>query len=144
MIQKEKFISICKESKTMASASRELNMPYTTFIHYAKKYKCYYPNQGGRGTHKKSPSNKIELNNILTGSHPSYQTNKLRLRLIKEGVKEQKCEVCGISEWNGKEISLELHHMDGDNSNHKIENLKIVCPNCHSQTHTYRGKNIRK
>ena len=51
------------------------------------------------------------------------------------------CEVCGISEHNGKHIKLECDHIDGDHSNNKIENLRLICPNCHSQTDTYKNKN---
>lgn len=65
-------------------------------------------------------------------------------RLVKEGLKEYKCEHCGISEWNGKPISLQLHHKDGDHSNQLLENLEILCPNCHSQTKNFAGKSRKK
>ena len=58
-----------------------------------------------------------------------------------EEIKEEKCEVCGITEWFGEKLSFELDHIDGDRTNHKLENIRIICPNCHSQTETYRGKN---
>ena len=53
-----------------------------------------------------------------------------------------KCEICGISEWNGKPISLQLHHVDGNRKNNLLSNIQILCPNCHSQTDNYAGKNI--
>ena len=81
---------------------------------------------------------------ILEGKHPHYQTNKIRVRLIESGIKEPICEVCGITEWNGNKLSFELDHIDGNSRNHKLENLRIICPNCHSQTKTYRGRNVRK
>ena len=84
---------------------------------------------------------KIDLNDILSGKHPEYQTFKLHLRLIKEGIKESKCEICGNVEWCGKPIPLQLDHIDGDSHNHLLTNLRIVCPNCHAQTETYCGKN---
>jgi len=65
----------------------------------------------------------------------------VKKRLIKEGLKENKCDICGITEWNNKELSMQLDHIDGDSHNHKFDNLRMVCPNCHSQTHTYCGKN---
>ena len=63
---------------------------------------------------------------------------------IKKYLSEQKdgCWVCGIKEWNGKSIVLELEHVDGNSLNNNEENLSLLCPNCHSQTDTYKGKNI--
>ncbi len=52
-----------------------------------------------------------------------------------------KCEVCGITEWNGKEISFEIDHIDGIHTNNQPSNLRVICPNCHSQTQTYKAKN---
>lgn len=63
--------------------------------------------------------------------------------LLADG-REYKCECCGISTWQGKTIILQLHHRDGDRTNNKRENLAILCPNCHSQTDTFSGKNIKK
>ena len=69
------------------------------------------------------------------------QSHSLKKRLLKEGVKEHKCECCGITEWNGQPTPIELDHIDGNRYNNTIENLRILCPNCHAQTDTYRGKN---
>jgi hypothetical protein len=69
------------------------------------------------------------------------QSHKLKLRLISEGLKQHKCECCGITEWNGQPTPIELDHIDGNRYNNTIENLRILCPNCHAQTDTYRGKN---
>lgn len=90
---------------------------------------------------KSRGGSKIPLNEILNGEHPYYQTYKLRNRLIKEGIKTNKCECCGITKWNGIEIVCQLDHINGDNSDHMLENLRLICPNCHSQTETYCGKN---
>lgn len=51
------------------------------------------------------------------------------------------CKECGLKEWRDKEITLELEHIDGDRFNHKMSNLCLLCPNCHSQTKTWRGRN---
>lgn len=68
-------------------------------------------------------------------------THRMRQRLLKEKIKESKCENCTLDEWLGEPISLELHHVDGDRRNNRLENLKLLCPNCHAQTGNYRGKN---
>jgi len=72
------------------------------------------------------------------------QSNSLKKRLISEGIKEHKCECCGITEWNGQPTPIELDHIDGNRYNNVIENLRILCPNCHAQTDTYCGKNKSK
>ena len=141
-IDKENFIRICENSKTMSEASRKLNLHFNTFKRYALKFNCYIPNQGGKDTNKIA-NNKFSTKDILEGKYPDYQPNKLKIRLLNEGYKEYKCEYCGLSRWNNLPIPLELHHIDGNRHNNKLENLKILCPNCHSQTETFRGKNIK-
>jgi len=136
----EDVINACEKELTMAKAASSLNIPYKTFIRIAKKLGCYNPNQGGKGIIGSPPKNFISLFEILEGKHPQYGSSKLRLRLIKENLKEAKCEICEITEWNGKPAPLELDHIDGNNSNHKLENLRIICPNCHSQTDTHSCK----
>lgn len=74
----------------------------------------------------------------------SVQTNKLRRKLLKEGLKEHKCECCQNTIWNGQPIPLEVHHKDGDKDNNELENLQLLCPNCHALTDNYRGKNTKK
>ncbi len=85
--------------------------------------------------------NKIELEDILSGKVKYSNSHKLKIKLFDDGIKEPKCECCGIDSWNGKSISLELDHKDGDSENNSLENLSILCPNCHSQTDTYKSKN---
>ena len=70
-----------------------------------------------------------------------YQTFKLAKRLLKEGLKERRCECCGNTEWLERPIPLELHHINGNKRDNRIENLVLLCPNCHAQTDNYRGKN---
>ena len=60
--------------------------------------------------------------------------------MLKEGLKEHKCEICKQTEWLGKPIPLELHHINNVKNDLRIENLQILCPNCHAQTDNYRGK----
>lgn len=58
-------------------------------------------------------------------------------RLLDHGYKKYECECCGVSEWNGKPLKLQIHHINGDHCDNRIENLQILCPNCHTQTDTY-------
>ena len=67
----------------------------------------------------------------------------VRTRFKKKNIVPYKCTICGIDEWQGKELSLRLDHIDGDNHNNTIENLRWLCPNCDSIQDTYCGKNIR-
>jgi hypothetical protein len=138
----QQIIEVCTSAKTMAQADVILNMHFNTLKSKAIKLGVYMPNQSGKGINKRNNGNKIPLAEILDGKHPSYQTNKLRIRLINEGFKEHICENCGINDWLNLPISLELDHIDGNRTNHKLDNLRILCPNCHSQTSTYRGKNV--
>ena len=72
----------------------------------------------------------------------TYQTCKLKLRLIDKGILEEKCESCGVgTSWNGKKLALHLDHINGVRNDHRLSNLRLLCPNCHSQTDTYGGKN---
>jgi hypothetical protein len=71
-------------------------------------------------------------------------TWRLRNRLLSEGVKENRCECCLNTEWQGGSIPLELHHRDGDRTNNALANIVILCPNCHTQTDNYRGGNKKK
>lgn len=83
---------------------------------------------------------KKELSEILVKDSTYASSSRLKKRLYDSGLKEYKCEKCGITDWLGEKIVLELEHINGDNLDHRIENLLILCPNCHSQTDTYCSK----
>jgi hypothetical protein len=139
----EQIMEAALSSKSATSAAAKLGIKYETFRVHAKRLGVFLSNPSGKGIRKpkKDGLGKISLTDILEGKHPQYQSNKLRQRLFLEGFKEKKCERCGISEWLGKPLSLELDHKDGNCYNHNLQNLQILCPNCHSQTDTFRGKN---
>lgn len=71
-------------------------------------------------------------------------SGSLRKRLIRAGYKKAECEECGLSEWRGEPIALELDHINGVHDDNRLVNLRILCPNCHSLTPTWRGRNIKK
>lgn len=142
-IKNTDFIEICKNSRSMAEAAFQLKIHFSTLKKRALELGCYNPNQSGKGEKKNKSKGLIPLDEILKGKHPQYQTFKLKNRLLKTGIKKNKCEICSISEWQNQKINLELDHIDGNRNNHMIENLRIICPNCHSQTLTYRAKKRR-
>jgi hypothetical protein len=135
------FKQICTESNSMAQAASKLDMHFNTFRRYAIKLKVYKPNQAGKGISKNRSNTSIPLCDILEGKYPQYQTFKLKKRLILNGIKKNKCEECNLESWKGLTLNCELEHIDGNRTNHRLENLKMLCPNCHSQTGTFRGRN---
>lgn len=68
-------------------------------------------------------------------------THGEKTKLIKLGIFKSECSICLLNSWQGKEISLHLDHIDGNPRNNLLENLRLLCPNCHSQTNTYCGRN---
>jgi len=138
-LTKEKVTNVCNDALSMAQAANELGVHINTLRRIAKRFGCYNPNRGLKGG-KKPTNPKIELKEILEGKHPTFQTYKLKIRLIKEGIFKNECSICNTSEWMGKPLMIELDHIDGNSRNHKLENLRMLCPNCHSQTETFRSK----
>lgn len=76
-------------------------------------------------------------------ARPSDRRN-VKLRLLRAGLLGGGCSECGITEWRGRRLSLHLDHVNGVHNDHRLENLRLLCPNCHSQTETYGGRNVRR
>jgi hypothetical protein len=72
-----------------------------------------------------------------------FRTDWLKTRLIREGIFEHRCSKCQLTEWLDVLIPLELDHKNGVKTDHRLENLCLLCPNCHALTPTYRGKNVK-
>lgn len=85
------------------------------------------------------PDNSVSLTTLFESTKCS--SSNLRKRLLKEGIFPHKCFSCNLTDWLTEPIPLELHHIDGCRSNNKLENLTLLCPNCHAKTDTYRGRN---
>ena len=134
------IVKAADESETMAQAAASLGLHFNTFARRAKALEVYEPNQGGKGT-RKSGFPVTSLDDILAGKHPEYRTGHLKRRGLREGIFENKCDECGITDWNGKPLVCQLHHKNGDSTDHRRENLEMLCPNCHSQSKTYCGRN---
>ena len=83
------------------------------------------------------------LNEILINDSKYSNTNNLKKKLYRENIKKPICELCGQNEiWHGKKMSLILDHINGINNDHRLENLRIVCPNCNATLSTFAGKNV--
>lgn len=94
----------------------------------------------GKDLSKFSKKNKVS-NELLFTEKSKHTRAVIRKRIISEKLLPYKCSICGISDWNGKRLSLELDHVNGINYDNRLENLRFLCPNCHSLTGTYGSKN---
>ena len=122
--------------------SEKIGVTRVTITKYCKLLKIVIkPNR----RYAKKTTYSFNLSDILNGLHPQYPTSKLKNRLISEGYKQNECEICKIpGEWNGLPLSLQVDHIDGNSNNHLLSNLRLLCPNCHSQTDTFGAKNLIK
>lgn len=82
-------------------------------------------------------------NDVLV-ENSKFTNDYVKKILFDEKLKDYKCDICGLEKWLEKDINLELHHINGNSSDHRSENLQLLCPNCHSQTDNFRGRNIKK
>lgn len=144
-VNKQELEQIVKKSFSYADVCRALEISprggnYARVKELIKDLDISHFNKGpwnkGRKT-KSVPYQMVPIQQILIENSPHTGSSKLRVRLIKEGLKENKCEICGCTE------SLELHHINGNHQDNRLENLQILCANCHRKTDNFRGKGIR-
>jgi DNA-binding transcriptional ArsR family regulator len=84
-----------------------------------------------------TPLEELLVAGVYRGRH------NIKLRLLDAGLKASRCERCGLETWRGRPLSLALHHVNGDRLDNRLENLRLLCPNCHSQTDNFAGRNSR-
>lgn len=144
--EKNYFSDLIKESINLSDACRKLGLITTkgnrdTIKKYIYKYKLDI----SHFTYSKRSTNdfsKKELKDILV-SNSSFSTKQLKKRLYEKGIKKPICELCGQDEiWNGMKITLILDHINGINNDNRLENLRIICPNCDSGLPTFSGRNL--
>ena len=143
---KEELIPIIKESYSIADVCRKCGWKptganYKVVHRYIKDYDLdtsHFTGQRVNIGNKLNAHNVKPITEFLTEN--SYiRTTDLKLKIIKEGLKVYRCEKCGATHWNDEQIVLQLHHINGDSSDNRLENLMLLCPNCHSQTENYCG-----
>lgn len=84
---------------------------------------------------------RITPNDAIFVEYSPYSTELVKNRIILNQFLDYRCSCCGIDEWQGRTIVLDLDHINGNNRDNRLENLRFLCPNCHSQTDTYKGRN---
>jgi Zn finger protein HypA/HybF involved in hydrogenase expression len=152
--QKDNLTEIVKNSKSVSDVINKLGLRtaggnFKTIKNYIEIYKIditHFETDELRIVKLKelSKENKIDLNLILV-ENSTYNRTSLKKRLIQEKILEYKCEKClNIGKWIGENITLQLDHKNGIFNDNRIENLRFLCPNCHSQTDTFAGKKMKK
>ena len=131
-------------SQTGVEAAQKLGLNYKVYRRVATELGCCVKNPGTR-TDRVNPKY-VSLDAIVIRGEIKRKVHGdiLLAYLLMKGFKEYRCEQCGITEWNGKSLTMHVHHKDGDHFNNFIDNLQILCPNCHSQTDTYCRRNKRR
>lgn len=154
--KKENLEKVVKESFSYAEVLRKIGLvDVGSNFHTLKKYIVKYDLDTTHFTGQLWNKGKTETNDPRVSVIPiekifsnelGIRTPNLKDKLFKLGYKERRCEICGCDEtWQGKHLTLELHHIDGNHYNNSLENLQILCPNCHSQTDSYKKRTeIRK
>lgn len=138
--RKDEIIEWMNEGLPFIEIARRLNCARDTATNFCKNINPNYKGNQNYGQKGKTSNNKKTVIDLL--KNPRIPCSRIRERLIEEGYKERKCEVCGLTEWMGLPIPLELHHKDFNHWNNDINNLQIICCNCHMQKHNY--SNIKK
>lgn len=137
--RKEEILQWISENQSKAFICRELQCKPHTLNSYLEKMGIQYSgNQSGKGI-RHDPKYKT-AEEYAKGT--SIKGFILRDKLIRDGIKEYKCEICGISEWQGVKLPLELHHKNRNHFDNDLSNLQILCPNCHSIQEGNCGKNV--
>lgn len=144
-ISLEELQNLINESITLTEVMRKLGYSanrgksYVNFKKYLIDNDVYLGHLKGKA-HGTAQTAKYKLSDMLIKDSKYSNMSSLKKRIIRNNLLEYKCQYCGITEWMGKPIVLQLHHINGDNRDNRIENLQLLCPNCHSQTDSFCGK----
>lgn len=133
--------SKCVHSRGERSEDVKLQISKSIIIHYSSYGTKDFLSKETRLNIKKIIEQKA-LDKILSTPIEELSIERLKKLIVHE--QSNKCNRCGLNSWNDKPLVLELDHIDGNNKNNVRENLRCLCPNCHSQTDTWRGRNSKK
>jgi 5-methylcytosine-specific restriction endonuclease McrA len=138
-LSKEKIEQAIINSESFLELATILNVSRQYITRKVRKYKLDYshfrPSRGRFYTSK----------DILIKDSKFKRYAVIKSLILREDLLDYKCANCGLSAlWNEKKLSLEIHHINGDSKDNRLENLQFLCPNCHSQTSSYKGKNMKK
>ena len=141
--RKEDILQWIQEARPKSYICQQLGCKPETLNSYLKKMGIEYAGQQNKkgqykGTNTYRPALYYIENNIAITSH------KLKEKLIRDGLKRECCAICGVSEWFGVKLPLELHHKNGNHYDNSLDNLDILCPNCHSIQEGNSGANTGK
>ena len=129
--RKSDILKWIEEEQSKAYMCQQLQCKQETLNRYLAQMGIEYAGQQNKkGQQKGSNKYKSAWYYIETGA--SISSSKLKEKLLIEGIKEEKCEICGLSTWLNFAIPLELHHKDGNHFNNCFDNLQILCANCHA------------
>lgn len=141
-MENKEFIKICKESSSMSEACKKLGMSFSTFKSKATKLNCYKTNQNWNKGKSAFNDQRINTKHSLFCENSSARREYIKNLIIKHELIEYVCSGCGLNnEWNNKVLCLQIDHINGIRNDNRLENLRFLCPNCHSQTETWCSKN---
>lgn len=147
---KQIIVDTIKKSDSYSETLRRMNIPISgnnssTLKRKIKAFNIDISHFTFSKQYKSNVQNKAYVSAVTyLNDNVPIASSKLKNKLIKEGIKENKCEICGISSWMDKVIILQLHHINGIHSDNHLENLQLLCPNCHSQTDNFCGSAQKK
>lgn len=146
-LDKNELEKLVNESNSIAELLRKLEIranggSYKYISNLIEKFKLDTKHFSGKKHSSGRTYPKVPLEDYLSNKK-SISSFKLKIKLIKNGLLKEICSSCNLTEWLGEPIPLELDHIDGNFLNNNLENLRILCPNCHAKTNTYRGRNKR-
>lgn len=156
-MEKALLAEVVKKNDSIAGILRELKVRVLPWYYHTLKSRLdedcidYSHIQLGLSSNKnrkfesKPNKNAIPLNTILVKNSTYSSNSSLKKRLMKENLLGNSCAICNIlPEWNGKKLVLQMDHINGIHNDNRLENLRLLCPNCHSQTETFSCKRNKK